>query len=340
MRIRNKQLLWLVSFVLAGVMIVQPQRTTAQEQKEQLDTVKIDTDLVVLRITVSDQQGRAAMHLRQDAFKVYEDGVEQHLSFFNDEESPVSWGLVLDRSGSMMEMMSDVYDAALHVIDEGTSRDETFIVTFNKQPEMVIDFTPERHRLENSVLGLRAEGETALYDAVEFALDNLKNAKNRKRVLVVVTDGEDNASRLKFRDLIERAEEEDAVIYTVGMFGDMGESSRSLAKMLGTGSRDGRAELTKLAEVTGGLAHFPRNVDQCKSVMREIAREVSQQYSLGYYPLNKERDGKWRGIKVAVNQNGGSTRLVARTRSGYYARKAPSQEISGNQVGSANWKEF
>ena len=336
MRLRNKQLLWLISFVLAGAMIVQPQRTTAQEQKERLDTIKIDTDLVVLRITVSDQQGRAAMHLRQDAFKVYEDGVEQHLSFFSDEESPVSWGLVLDRSGSMMEMISDVYDAALHVIDEGTSRDETFILTFNKQPEMVIDFTPERHRLENSVLGLRAEGETALYDAVEFALDNLKNAKNRKRVLVVVTDGEDNASRLKFRDLIERAEEEDAVIYTVGMFGEMGESSGLLAKMLGTGSGDGQAELKKLAEVTGGLAHFPKNVDQCRSVMREIAREVSQQYSLGYYPLNKERDGKWRGIKVAVNQNRGSSRLVARTRSGYYARKA----LSGNQSGSANWKEF
>lgn len=337
MRIRNKQLLWLISFVLAGVMIVQTQRTAAQEQKQQLDTIKIDTDLVVLRITVSDQQGRAAMRLSQDAFKVYEDGVEQRLSFFSDEESPVSWGLVLDRSGSMMEMMSDVYDAALHVIDEGTARDETFIVTFNKTPELVIDFTPDRHRLENSVLGLKAEGETALYDAVNFALDNLKNAKNRKRVLVVVTDGEDNASRLKFRDLIEHAEEEDAVIYTVGMFGDMGESSALLAKMLGTGTRDGQAELKKLAEVTGGLAHFPKNVDQCKSVMREIAREVSQQYSLGYYPVNKERDGKWRGIKVAVNHNGTSTRLVARTRSGYYARKALSQGITGNQSGSDNW---
>ena len=337
MRIRNKQLLWLISFVLAGVMIVQPQRTAAQEQKQQLDTIKIDTDLVVLRITVSDQQGRAAMRLSQDAFKVYEDGVEQRVSFFSDEESPVSWGLVLDRSGSMMEMMSDVYDAALHVIDEGTARDETFIVTFNKTPELVIDFTPDRHRLENSVLGLKAEGETALYDAVNFALDNLKNAKNRKRVLVVVTDGEDNASRLKFRDLIEHAEEEDAVIYTVGMFGDMGESSALLAKMLGTGTRDGQAELKKLAEVTGGLAHFPKNVDQCKSVMREIAREVSQQYSLGYYPVNKERDGKWRGIKVAVNHNGTSTRLVARTRSGYYARKALSQGITGNQSGSDNW---
>ena len=218
----------------------------------------------------------------------------------------------------MMDMMSDVYDAALHVIDEGTSRDETLIITFNKRPELAIDFTSDRHRLENSVLGLKADGETALFDAVAFALDGLRHAKNRKKVLVVITDGEDNASRLKFRDLIERAEEEEAVIYTVGMFGSMG-SGLSLMGMARY-ERDGRAELRKLAEVTGGSSHFPNNVDECKNVMKEIAREVSQQYSLGYYPLNRERDGKWRRIKVAVIQDRNS-QLVARTRSGYYARK-------------------
>lgn len=321
MRIRNKKLLWLILFVLITTIIVQPQQPTAQEQQDPIDTIKIDTNLVVLRITVSDQQGRAVTNLKQDAFRVYEDGTEQRVSFFSAEESPVSWGLVLDRSGSMMEMMSDVYDAALHVIDEGTSRDETFIVTFNRKPDMVIDFTPDRHRLENSILGLRADGETALYDAVNFGLDKLKQAKNRKRVLLVVTDGQDNASRLKFRELIERAEEEDAAIYTVGMYGEMGDGPGFLARLMGGGSGDGRPELKKLAEVTGGLSHFPKNVDQCQSVMREIAREVSQQYSLGYYPANKERDGKWRAIKIAVSQNGNSPKLIARTRSGYYARK-------------------
>ncbi len=315
MRIRNKQILWGVSLLLGAAMMGQPLQALGQEQQEPLETIKIDTNLVILRITVSDQQGRAARHLNQDAFKVFEDGVEQKISFFSDEESPVSWGLVLDRSGSMMDMMSDVYDAALHVIDEGTSRDETFIVSFNRWPEMVIDFTPDRHRLENSILGLRADGETALYDAVNFGLDNLKHAKNRKRVLVVVTDGQDNASRLKFRELIERAEEEDAVIYTVGMFGEMGDSSGFLSRLLGGGSRDGQAELKKLAEVTGGLAHFPKNVDQCKTVMREIAREVSQQYSLGYYSTNRKKDGSYRSIKVQVAKTG----LTVRTRKGYWA---------------------
>ena len=312
----NKRLLWLIPVVLAVMASAQAQQDTP------LETIKIDTNLVVLRVAVNDQQGRAAMSLKQNAFKVYEDGVEQQIGFFSSEESPVSWGLVLDRSGSMMGMMSDVYEAALHVIDEGTSRDETFIVTFNKRPELISDFTSDRHRLENSILGLRADGETALFDAVDFALDRLKQAKYRKRVLVVVTDGEDNASKLKFRALIERAEEEETLIYTVGMFGEMGSGSGLLARLMG--DRDGRGELKKLAEVTGGSSHFPSNVDQCRSVMKEIAREVSQQYSLGYYPLNKERDGKWRKIKVVVGQTGGSAKLVARTRSGYYARREES----------------
>jgi len=319
MRIRNKQLLWLILFIVTNTASPQAQ------QDVPLDTIKIDTNLVVLRVAVSDQQGRAAINLKQDAFKVFEDGVEQPVSFFSAEESAVSWALVLDRSGSMMDMMSDVYDAALHVIDEGSSRDETFIVTFNKRSELVMDFTSDRHRLENSILGLKAEGETALFDAVQYALDRLQRGKHRKRVLVVVTDGEDNASRLKFRELIERAEEEETMIYTVGMFGEMGRGLALLGML--RDNREGRAELKKLAEVTGGSSHFPNDVDQCRTVMREIAREVGQQYSLGYYPLNKERDGNWRRIKVAINRNRNSPQLVARTRSGYYARKEQSAEL-------------
>jgi Ca-activated chloride channel family protein len=310
---RNSRVLWMILFALAVTVSGQAQQDTP------LETIKINTNLVVLRVAVNDQQGRAAMIIKQDAFKVYEDGVEQQIGFFSSEESPVSWGLVLDRSGSMMEMMNDVYEAALHVIDEGTSRDETFIVTFNDHSELIGDFTPDRHRLENSILGLRADGTTAMFDSVAFALDHLKHAKFRKKVLVVVTDGQDNASRLKFRELIERAEEEEAVIYTVGMF----EPVSGLLPLMG-GERDARTELKKLAEVTGGAAHFPSNVDQCRNVMKEIAREVSQQYSLGYYPLNKTRDGKWRRIQVKVTENGGH-KYVAKTRSGYYARKDEQQ---------------
>lgn len=280
------------------------------------DTVTVDTDLVLLRATVRDRQGRAVLGLKKEGFRVYEDSVEQAVSFFSAEESPVSWGLVLDRSGSMMEMMREVYSAALHVIDEGTSRDEMFIITFNDSAEMAIDFTSDKHRLENSTLGLRAEGSTALYDAVSYALDQFKRSKFRKRVLVVITDGEDNASRLPFRKLVERAEEEEVIIYTVGMF-----ESSGMMGLGSSGGADSRPELEKLAGVTGGEAHFPTDLDGCRKVMKEIALEVSQQYSLGYYSINKNYDGKWRSVTIKVQSEAGRDKYAARTRSGYYARR-------------------
>jgi len=282
------------------------------EAPQEGGTVKLATDLVSLSVTVTDQRGQAIIGLKKEEFKVYENGVEQPISFFSAEETPACWGLVLDRSGSMMEMMQDVYRAAIHVMDEGTEQDEMFIVTFNDQTEMVCDFTSDRHKWENSILGLRAGGQTALYDAVAFALDHIRHAKHQKKVLVVITDGEDNSSRLKFRQLIERVEERTVLIYTVGMFESMERS------WLGLGGGYRRGELEKLAEVTGARAHFPTNVEQCRESMREIAREVSQQYSLGYYPSNTTRDGQWRKIKVVVIRQGEKdTRYVARTRTGY-----------------------
>lgn len=292
-------------------------------------TIKLSTDLVSLSVMVTDQKGQAISGLKQEDFKVYENGVEQTLGFFSTDKMPVCWGLVLDRSGSMAEMLGDVYRAAVHVVDEGTEEDETFIVTFDQKAELVTDFVSDKHRLQNSILGLRAGGETALWDAINFALDHLKHAKHRKKVLVVITDGEDNSSRLKFRELIERAEEENVLIYTVGMF-ESGMYRPTLLddswrKVLGDPPQE---QLAKLAEVTGAKAHFPTNVKQCQEAMRAIASEVSHQYSLGYYPNDTKNDGKWRQLKVVAGQSGGKTKYVARTRAGYYAPKGEGSETN------------
>ena len=295
----------------------------AQDKKAE-DVILVDTDLVLLRASVTDKQGQAVFGLKKEDFKIFEDGVQQSVDVFSVEESPVSWGLVLDRSGSMMEMMRGVYQASLHVVSEGTETDEMFIVTFNEKPEITSRFTDDRHKLENSTLGLRADGSTALYDAVSFALDEMKRGKFRKKVLVVVTDGEDNASRLSFRKLIEKVEEEEVIIYTVGMFESSGTMGFGLNSS-GGNAASARLELEKLAEVTGGAAHFPTDVEGCRSVMKEIALEVSRQYTIGYYPKNENYDGKWRKISVKIESGKYGDKYTARTRAGYYARKARSQ---------------
>jgi len=281
--------------VLLALVFLSGLPAFAQEHKHETQpqdpmSLKLSTELVSLSVTVTDQKGQAITGLKREDFKVYESGVEQKLDFFSAEEMPVCWGIVLDRSGSMMEMIRDVYQAAVQVVDEGTEQDEAFVVTFNHQVELVSDFIADKHKLGNSMLGLRAGGETALWDAINFALDHLKKAKHRKKVLVVITDGDDNYSRIKFRELIERAEEANVLIYPVGMF----ESSGMFR--LGMDNKGPRAELEKLAEVTGAKAHFPTNVEQCRETMRAIAGEVSHQYSVGYYPNNTKNDGKWRKV--------------------------------------------
>ena len=314
--IKSTAVMLAISLAIGPASLAQHEREGLQENQP----IKLTTDLVSLNVLVTDQSGRAITGLKQGDFKVYENGTEQAVSFFSAEEAPVSWGLVLDRSGSMMGMMRDVYRAALHIVDEGTEQDEVLVATFNDRVEMVTGFLSDRHRLENSLLGLRADGTTALWDAVAFGVDRVKRGKHRKKVLVVVTDGQDNASTLKFRELIERVEEDEVLIYPVGMFEAGGEVMRDLIKM-GLEEAYPQLELEKLAEATGTQAHFPNNIEECKRAMKEIAREVSQQYSLGYYPANTARDGKWHKIQVKVSAGDGKIRYVARTRAGYYAPK-------------------
>ena len=283
-------------------------RQQGQPARQESSSVRLATELVSLSVAVTDRSGRAITGLTKADFKVYENGVEQPISFFSDDDSPVSWGLVLDRSRSMEGMIQEVYQTALHTIDQGTKDDDMFVVAFNEQAELVCDFTSDRDRLESAIRGLRADGNTALYDAVALALDHLQRGRHQKKVLVVVTDGEDNRSRLTFRQLVERAREADVLIYTVGMFG-------SMVGMRGSAARD---ELKKLAEETGAFAHFPRDPEKCRTMMMEIAGEVSRQYSLGFYPTDPTRDGKWRKLRIAVTRPGSEAKYATRTRRGYY----------------------
>src|SRR5262245_4238309 len=246
----------LFSMLLSGRLLAgQALRKHSQDQPS---TIKLDVDLVSLNVVVTDHKGRAVTALEQKDFKVYEDRIEQPINFFSSEDAPVSWGLVLDRSRSMQQVIQEVHQAAMHLIDEGTAQDEMFILAFNNETQLVRDFTSNRHELANSIFSLEATGKTAVFDAVALALDRLQGGRHPKKALIVVTDGEDNSSELTFKELLELAEEGDVMIYVIGMF-EPPDSRRP-----GLRGWETRGLLEKLAGVTGGRAYFPNNTRHCQ----------------------------------------------------------------------------
>jgi len=277
-----------------------------------VQTMKLDVDLVSLNVVVTDQNGRPITALEKKDFKVYEDRIEQPISFFSHDDMPVSWGLVLDHSRSMQQVVEDVHQAAVHLLEEGTGQDEMFILTFNHERQLVRDFTSDRHELANSIFGLTASGKTAMFDAVALALDRLQGGIHPKKALIVVTDGEDNSSELNFNELIEFVEERDVLIYAMGMF------EPPDPRRPGLRGRQTRWQLEKLANVTGGKAYFPSNTRQCHEAVRQIALEVSHQYNLSYYSTRQAGGRGWRKLKVVVQPAEDGRKLVARSRSRYF----------------------
>ena len=277
--------------------------------------LRVETDLVSFNVTVTDGHNKPIKGLKRENFRVFEDGVEQPIEHFGDDDYPYTMGLVLDRSGSMAFVIEDVYNAAFHTIRASKPDDEFFVITFNQHADILQDFSSDRKLLQTSLKGVEAGGSTALYDAIYTGLKHLERGQHDKKALLVVTDGADNSSTLKFKDLVEFIRERHVAIYVVGFFESMGPAS-SLFEDTSEVDR-----LTKIAQVTGGKAYFPKSMKECDIACIAIATELRRQYSLGYYPKNKNRDGSWREIRVEVvaPDSFGSANLIARTREGYYA---------------------
>ena len=290
---------------------------TQAQGRPQESTLQVAVDLVLRDVTVHDKTGKPITNLEREDFKVYEDKVEQSISFFSKEESAVTWGLVLDRSGSMKGRIQEVYEAAVHMLDEGTTEDEMFIMTFGDEVNLVSKLTSDRRQLQESIFGLHAEGSTPLNDAVVSALDYIKQGKHRKKVLVVITDGSDNHSSTSFSRVVDRVRESDVLIYTVGMYDALE------ALQTRKGSLDNKHNLEEIAEITGAYAYFPTNMEKCRQTMSNIAREVSEHYTIGYYSSNQTRDGRWRKSRVVIAKLvQDKIKYIVRTRSGYYAPRA------------------
>jgi VWFA-related protein len=288
---------------------------------QQGSTIKVDVNLVVLHTTVLDDRNAFADGLKQENFRVFEDKVEQKLSVFRREDVPVSMGLVIDNSGSMREKRPRVNEAALTLVQSSNPQDEAFVVNFNDDFYLDLDkdFTNSIPELKEALERIDSRGSTALYDAIIGSLDHLKKASKDKKVLLIVTDGEDNTSRNSIEKTIREIQKTDTVIYTIGLLGEESKKSKKGA----------RKALKEIAEASGGLAFFPENVEDVHAICEQVAHDIRNQYTLGYYPSNTRRDGSFRAVSVSVIPPRGRGKLVARTRNGYYA-PGSATSASGN----------
>jgi Ca-activated chloride channel homolog len=274
------------------------------------------THLVVLQATVTNARGELVTNLDQRAFKVFENGKLQPITLFRRDDVPVSIGLLIDNSGSMRVLRSKVEAAALAFARASNPQDQMFVVNFADKARLDVPMTGDIRVLEAGIARVDSIGGTAMRDAVEMAETYLRDhATLDRRVVLVITDGIDNAS-VTTRDRIrQQAESAGTVVYAIGLFHDQ-EASRADA---------GRHELKDLTERTGGTAYFPASVEQVESVAVDLAHRIRNQYTIAYTPLNERADNSYRTIRVTVS---GPDRYTVRTRPGYRAR-AESDETQG-----------
>jgi Ca-activated chloride channel family protein len=300
-----------------------PAPNAPQEPQQGQYKIQSQVSLVVLHASILNDRGIFVPGLKQENFRVLEDKVEQKLSVFKQEDVPVSFGLVIDNSGSMRDKRPQVNAAALTFVKTSNPQDEGFVVNFNDDYYLDTehDFTSDLNEMKTALERIDARGSTALYDAVIGSLDHLKKGTRDKKVILVVTDGEDNASRHSLENTVEQAQRNDAVIYAVGLFSDddLKHNRRAMKKA--------RGALSQLANATGGLAFFPEDTNDTEAICTQIAHDIRNQYTVAYYPTNSARDGSFRTVQVEVVPPRGIGKLSVRTRTGYYAPRAPS---SGN----------
>lgn len=310
MLLRNKRLFASLAAASALAALV----ARAQQSKRPEDTgavFRADTRLVVLHTTVMDKNGHLVTNLPKESFTVLENGAPQAIRMFRREDIPVSMGLIVDNSGSMRDKRAKVEAASLALVKDSNPEDECFVVNFNDEAFLDLphgkEFTSDIKEMEEALTRIDSRGGTAMRDAMRMSIDHLKEKAHKdKKVMVVVTDGNDNSSVISLENLVKASQQSEVLIYAVGL---LSEEERREAK------RAQRA-LEALTEATGGEAFFPKDVSEVDRIAHQVARDIRNQYTIVYTPTNTAMDGTYRQIKVAVNAPG---RPVARTRSGYYA---------------------
>lgn len=307
----------------------QPRQGQSLERGQKGYTLRRDVEEVVLNATVLDGNNHLVTTLKKDDFKIWEDGAQQTIASFQHEDLPVSMGILVDNSGSMRNKRAAVNTAALDLVKASNPQDEAFIVNFSDEAFIDQDFTADITKLRDGLGHIDSKGGTALYDAVIASADQLaKNAKRPKQVLLIITDGEDNASSLSLEQTIRRIQDlQGPVVYTVGLlYDDSGHEARVAKRAL-----------QLLSNETGGIAFFPKSLNDVTDICAEVAQDIRNQYTIGYHSTKPSTQGGFRMIKVEAHGQG-SGHLVVRTRSGYYPKNIPSVPRSDSGTASSEHK--
>ncbi len=312
-----------------------PPPVSAPAKTKKRYRINVNVNLAVFHVTVLDKHGRKVNDLTKSDFRVYEDNVPQTISFFSHADVPVTMGIIIDDSASMRDKRPQVDAAALTFVETSNPQDQVFVVNFNDSYYLDTpgDFASNMEQLQAAISRIDARGGTALYDTLYASLDHLRLGNRSKKVLLVITDGEDDASRYTLAELLHHAEKMNAEIYCVGLL-QGAEDRHSLFHLL-PGDPDARhaAKALKLiAQATGGKAYFPRTLDEVKATCVQIAKDIRNQYTIGYYPTNSAEDGTFRYVRIEAYARRTGSRLVVRTKPGYYAPKAPSNSINASSA--------
>jgi Ca-activated chloride channel family protein len=298
---------WMLKFatVIPALGLLWAQQPSTGESDPAI--FRTSSRLVVLHATAADKDGHLLTALPQSAFQIYENGVKQEIKSFRREDLPVSLGFVIDNSASMTAKRARVAAAALALVQRSNPDDEEFIVNFDENPTLDVDFTKDQQQLKRGLSRLNSKGETAMLDAIRSAIEHLKGRKEKdKKALVVVTDGGDNSSLETLESVIRAAQQNEVLIYAVGLLGDETPRDATHAKKI----------LDGLAQATGGQTYYPEDVSEIDRIAPQIAHEIRNQYTVTYSPTNQDLDGSFRQIRVMVNSPGVA---IIRTRTGYYA---------------------
>ncbi|MDW8354358.1 MAG: VWA domain-containing protein [Bryobacterales bacterium] len=297
----------------ARVTIVPRPKPRSADDGPRAANIRVDTNLVLIPVTVTDPMNRFVTGLEKEHFRIEEDKVEQTITHFASEDAPLSIGIVFDTSGSMGAKLQKSRMAVAQFMKTANPEDEFFLVQFSDRPELVVPFTTDTEEIQNRLAFTQSKGRTALLDAIHLSLHEMKRARNPRKALLIISDGGDNSSRYTESEIKNLVREADVQIYAIGIFEPIYSRGRTPEELAGPGL------LSEVAEHTGGRHYAVENLNDLPDIAAKIGIELRNQYVLGYTPTNQQRDGKYRRVRVRLIQPKGLPPLRAFWRMGYYA---------------------